>query len=274
MKKFALLSVLAFSLSTFDSQAQQITKLWEATENLPTPESVLYDGKTNVLYVSLIDGDGSKKDGKGGVALLNLDGTMKNANWVTGLDAPKGLALHKDLLYVADINKVIVIDVISGNLINEIEIKEATFLNDVAVDANGVVYISDTRDNKIYQLKNNKYSLYKDNVPSVNGLRVIDGSLYALAGPELWKFDANKEVKVVAKGFEKGGDGLEPVGNGDFLVSCWPGLIYYVKADGTFIKMQDVQGKMNTADLGYNPKDKILYIPTFSNNSVIAYQLK
>src|SRR5690606_18963896 len=126
---------------------------------------------------------------------------------------------------------------------------------------------------KIYQLRNGSYSLYMDNVPTANGLKYLNGDLYALAGKELWKIDANKKVQVVAKGFEQGGDGLEPVGNGDFLVTCWPGLIYYVKADGTIEQLQDVQGKMNTADLGFNVKERILYIPTFNSNSVIAYKL-
>src|SRR5690606_1876201 len=73
-------------------QSLQLTELWE-TKNLPTPESVLYHEVNNVLYVSLIDGDGAEKDGKGGVAILNLDGSVKDQNWVTGMNAPKGMAI-------------------------------------------------------------------------------------------------------------------------------------------------------------------------------------
>lgn len=274
MKKIFLVLGLASVIFTTQAQTHKLEKIWEADQGLPVPESVLYDASKGLLYVSLIDGSGSEKDGKGGVALLNPDGSVKNANWITGLNAPKGLALYKGLLYIADINSVIVSDVVTGNIIDEVEIKGSTFLNDVTVDDNGVVYVSDTRDNKIYQIRNGNSSLYMENVPSVNGLKHLNGSLYALAGPELWKIDANKKTQVVAKGFEQGGDGLEPVGNGDFLVTCWPGLIYYVKADGGIEKLQDVQGKMNTADLGFNAKERILYIPTFNNNSVIAYRLK
>ncbi|WP_164110103.1 MULTISPECIES: ATP-binding protein [Sphingobacterium] len=274
MKKIFLALGLAGFIFTAQAQTHKLEKLWEADQGLPVPESVLYDAAKGLLYVSLIDGSGTEKDGKGGVALLNPDGSLKNANWITGLNAPKGLALYRGLLHIADINSVIVADVVTNNIIDEVEIKGSTFLNDVTVDDNGVVYVSDTRDNKIYQIRNGNASLYMENVPSVNGLKYLNGSLYALAGAELWKIDTNKKVQVIAKGFEKGGDGLEPVGNGDFLVTCWPGLIYYVKADGSIEKLQDVQGKMNTADLGFNAKERILYIPTFNNNSVIAYQLK
>lgn len=267
------LLILLIGITT-SAQDKKIEKLWESKDQLPTPESVFFNAKKNELWVSLIDGDGSKKDGKGGVAILNMDGTLKNANWISGLDAPKGMALHKDLLYIADIDKVVIVDVVTGNVINEIEIPESVFLNDVTVDDNGTVYVSDTRVNKIFQVKGAKASVYLENVNQVNGLKFIANDLYALAGPELWKIDVNKKITVIAKGFEKGGDGLEPVGNGDFLVTCWPGIVYYVSASGSFQKLMDVQGQINTADLGFDPKGKILYIPTFNSNSVIAYSLR
>lgn len=269
-----MLLAIAICLCLSVAMSQSMVKLWEANKNLQTPESVLYHAKGDLLYVSLIDGGASDKDGKGGIAILNTDGSMKNATWITGLNAPKGLAIYQDLLYIADITSVVVVDIISGNIIDEIIIPESTFLNDVTVDNVGIVYVSDTRDGKIYQIKDGVYHLHLENAPNVNGLKHDKGRLLALVGSELWSIDSNKQTKVIAKGFEKGADGLEPIGNGDFLVTCWAGLVYYVKADGSIVKMQDVQGVMNTADLGFNPKTKILFIPTFNNNSVIAYQLK
>ena len=182
--KYVLSLALIFSLCTAFGQ-KKLTQLWESKEQLPVPESVLYVPERSELFVTLIDGDGSTADGKGGVAILNLDGTMKNATWIEGLNAPKGMALYRDQLYIADINEVVVVDIITGNVINQIKIPESKFLNDVTVDRAGKVYISDTRDGKIYQLHNNRPSLFMSNVPNVNGLRVIDGSLYAMAGPEL-----------------------------------------------------------------------------------------
>jgi len=272
MKTTILLALLCICSQLGFSQ-KKLTQLWESKEQLPTPESVLYVEGKGVLYVSLIDGDGSAKDGKGGIAILNLDGSLKDATWVQGLNAPKGIAMYKDLLYVADIDEVVVIDVITGNVINEIKIPETQFLNDVTVDNNGKVYVSDTRKGEIYLIHNNKPSLFMKDVKNVNGLRVIDGILYAKAGPELWKIDANKNHTVIAKGLKLDGDGLEPVGDGSFLVTCWGGLIYHIAANGTVTELLDVQGKMKTADLGYNQKDKILYVPTFLNNSVVAFKL-
>ncbi|MHC8948579.1 SMP-30/gluconolactonase/LRE family protein [Sphingobacterium hungaricum] len=274
MKNFILtISTFLFSSSFLFGQ-HQLTELWVSDKSLPIPESVLYVPGKQELYVSLIEGDGMEKDGKGGIAILNMDGSLKSADWITGLNAPKGLALHNELLYIADIDEIVVVNVTLGKVIRKIPVPNSTFLNDVTVNDFGKVFVSDTRENKIFQLEKNVVSLYLDEVPSVNGLKFEEHYLYALAGKELWKIDDKRDHIVVAKDFEQGGDGLEPVGNGDFLVTCWPGLVYYVKADGSIEKLLDVQGQMNTADLGYHPEKKILYIPTFNNNSVIAYQLK
>lgn len=274
MKKIYSIFVVLLIFTNASAQSLSLKQLWEAAESLPVPESVLYVPERQELIVSLIDGEGNVKDGKGGIAILNLDGSIKNAEWVTGLDAPKGLALYKDRLYIADLTSVVVVDMATGSIIEKIEIEGSVFLNDVTVDIDGVVYVSDTRINKIYEIKDGAYTVYMDNVPSANGLKMLDEDLYILAGKELWKVDVEKNVSVLTEGLEQNGDGIEPVGNGDFLVTCWAGIVYYVKAEGTLTKLLDVQGKMNTADLGYDPENRIVYIPTFNSNSVIAYQLK
>ncbi len=274
MQKLILFFIVLSGYNLLSAQTVKLKKVWEAKEQLPVPESVLYDAGSQVLFVSLIDGAGNEKDGKGGVALLNTDGSLKNIDWVTGLHAPKGMALYKGILYVANITAVVLIDVVTGNIIDEIEVPEAVFLNDVTADSQGGIYISDTRENKIFYLRDGKVSLFLENVNDVNGLKSVGSDLYVLAGKELWRINTQKKISVIAKGFEQNGDGLEPIGNGDFLVTCWVGIIYYVKSNGQIEKLQDVQGKMNTADLGYDADNKVIYIPTFNSNSVIAYKLE
>lgn len=268
------LIILSLTMQWVVAQEKQLVQLWESTEKLPVPESVLYFPEKDALFVSLIDGEGTVKDGQGGLATLHIDGSLKDAYWIAGLNAPKGIATYDGKLYVADIDELVVIDIAQAQVIDKIQVADATFLNDVTVDRDGIIYISDTRQHKIFTVKEGKVECWLDSAKNVNGLKVIDDQLYALVDTELWKIDHNKQVTIIASGFEKGGDGLEPVGNGDFLVTCWPGIIYYVYADGTFHKLLDVQGQMNTADLGYNQEEKILYVPTFNSNSVIAYQLR
>jgi len=256
-----------------NARAQRLQQIWKSEEKLPVPESVLCDAKSKTLFVSLIDGDAAKKDGKGGIALLNLDGSLKNADWISGLNAPKGMGKYKNVLYVADVDKVLTIDIPKAKVISSITIPNAVFLNDLTVDDKGNVYVSDTRTNKIHFIKNGKIELYLENVTAANGLKYAGNELYVLAGTELIKFNSKKERSVIATRLEKSGDGLELLPDRNFIVSCWAGIIYHIKADGTKTKILDVQGKMNTADIGYDDKSKTLYVPTFNANSVIAYKL-
>ena len=72
-----------------------------------------------------------------------------------------------------------------------------------------------------------------------------------------------------------GTDGIENVEGKDFLVSCWGGTVWYVKEDGTKTLLLDTrEQKINAADIGYDAKNKIVYVPTFWKNSVVAYQLQ
>jgi hypothetical protein len=70
-------------------------------------------------------------------------------------------------------------------------------------------------------------------------------------------------------------DGLERVQGTDFLVTSWIGIIYYVKSDGSIQKLLDTTDqKKNSADIGYDPVHRIVYVPTFFKNSIAAYELK
>jgi hypothetical protein len=72
-----------------------------------------------------------------------------------------------------------------------------------------------------------------------------------------------------------GADGLENVKGDDFLVSVWSGAIWYVPASGD--KQLLFDGKpteSRTADIGWDPKTKTAYVPTFFKNSVVAYRVE
>nr|WP_294898639.1 ATP-binding protein [uncultured Pedobacter sp.] len=264
---------LLLTLVTYQVNAQlKLTKIWETTD-LATPESVLPLG--NLLYVSLIDGDGAKADGKGEIAILKEDGTVVNKEWITGLNAPKGLGFYKGKLYVADLNKVVKIDVKSARIESSIPITEAVFLNDIAVNSKGEVFVSDTRLGKIYRIVNDQATLFVADVKNANGLKFVNDELYVLSGSNLLKIGKNNQPNIIAKDFEAAGDGLEPYKKGEFIATCWAGLIYHVKANGTFDLLLDTRAeKMNTADIGFNAKKGILYVPTFLKNSVVAYKIE
>ncbi len=272
----ALVAVIT-SCATFQAQAQhKLTPTWMASD-LPTPESVLFvaDKKSPYLFVSLIDGDGAAADGKGGIARLAPDGEVIEKDWITGLNAPKGMGIAHNNLYVADLTEVVVIDIKKQRIIKKIPIAGAVFLNDVTVNSSGIVFVSDTRTNKIHRIEKDEPSLYLENVSNANGLKAIGSSLVVGAGSELILFGPDKKPLILAKGFAQGIDGIEMIQRGEFIVSCWPGLIYYVYADGKIQLLVDSQaGKINTADIGFDPATQTLFVPNFFKNTVTAYQLE
>src|SRR5438045_850737 len=91
--------------------APTVTKVGE-TPNLKVPESVRYDADLDVYYISNVNGNPSQKDNNGFIVRVKADSTGASTVLVQGgkggvtLNAPKGLAIKGDTLFVADIDAV------------------------------------------------------------------------------------------------------------------------------------------------------------------------
>lgn len=269
---------IIFSLSFFISLSlhaqHSLQKFWSTDTTLKTPESVYYQTGKGIMYVANIDGVPNEKDGKGTIGIINTRGKIEKVDWVAGLNAPKGMGLFNDMLYVADLDAIAVIDVKKREVVKRISIDKAIFLNDITIDEEGIVYVSDTRTGKVYKVENDVPNLYLDSLKNPNGLLYKDKNLFILANGSLLKCDSNKRITTIAKGMEASTDGLVADGE-NFIVSCWIGAIYYVYANGNKDKMLDTQAtKSNTADIAFDTVKKILYVPTFYKNRVVAYELK
>ena len=279
MKTSPVILALAGSLciaASVSGQSRQLIKKWETEALLKTPESVLYDAGGRVLYVSNIDGkDPWAKDGTGSIGKVGLDGKVVAAEWVKGLEAPKGMGLHKGRLYVADIDRMVVIDVAKGAIAEMIPVAGAQRLNDVTVDSAGVVYVSDMQGSKIYVLKDNKPSVYLDSgLKRPNGVLAHGGELYVLDSGTLLKFGKDKQRTVLVEGMDASTDGIEHVQGDEFIVSCWAGVVYHVKGKEKRELVDTRPQKLNSADIGYDAKSRMVYVPTFFANTVVAYELK
>ena len=259
----------------------ELVKLWETDTTLRTCESVLYNAKANVLYVANINGNPTDKDKNGFISKLNPDGKIEVLEWIKGLNAPKGMGIIGNKLFVTDITDIVEIDIEKGQITKKYPVKGAEFLNDITTDeATGNVYFTDMKKNKIHLLasKTGKVTdfIAADSLGSPNGLYFLDANTMMLATNGDSKFKkidlTTKQISVVTEGIDAG-DGVEKVGENAYLVSSWMGKVFYIN-NGEKLTLLDTQAdKVNSADIGYIPAQKTLLIPTFFKNKVVAYQL-
>src|SRR4029077_12511341 len=121
-------------------------------EGVLTPESVLHDPVQDIYFVSNINGGPTTKDNNGFISRVRPDGAVENLKFIEGghggvtLNAPKGLAIRGDTLWVADIDIVRSFDAKTGAARDSVSLAGlgAVFLNDIAIAQTGALYITDT----------------------------------------------------------------------------------------------------------------------------------
>jgi hypothetical protein len=297
-----------------NAQQQQTTttkmeKVWETATELKTPESVIYVPNENVLFVSNIDGAPDGKDNQGFISKVSpLNGSIIELNWVTGLNAPKGMTItnnnitNNTLLYVSDITDLVEIDANSGKIINRYNAPGSGFLNDVASDNQGHVYVSDTVTNTIYRLDTKNLGDNSTNnsnaslqvwlqTPELNGPNglYVDNSNNKLIVASLGAFsNPAGSIRVVdlqnrtvnSLGTEGtaapigGLDGIEADSTGRYyyVTDNAGGKLYVVNSNGTGYETLDLQNQ-GAADLGVILDENLIIIPMMQDNKLEAYRM-
>jgi len=272
--------------STVSADAEKLNKIWEI-DGFKNPESVIYDKTTNALYVSNVNGSAIEKDGDGFISKVSLEGEILELRWLTGLNAPKGLAIYDNKLYTADIDTLIEIDITEAIITNRYNVSDAKFLNDVAASKDGKIFVSDMMMNRIHCLYDGNFEIWLEttDLESPNGLlvendRLLVGSWGVMT--EGFATETAGHLKAVSfndKSINSIGDG-SPVGNldgverdidGDYYVTDWmAGKLLHIEADGEVeVLLTLVQGM---ADHEYiNGKDLII-LPMMKTNKLIAYK--
>jgi hypothetical protein len=274
--------------AVFAGAHAQPTVLWETT-GLKTPESALPVPAEGFAYVSNVAGNPTDKDGNGFISKVSLaDGKIIALKWATGMDGPKGLALSGGKLYASDIDKLVEIDPKTGKILQKYDAPGATFLNDVAADPQGNVYVSDSNTSTIWRLAGGKFEKWLED-PALkfpNGLHVSGDKLIIAAwGPPGTSAQsaapanlvqvsiADKKISDLGDGRPVGNlDGIEPIGD-DFLVTDWvAGALYRIDRTGTPTLLIDL--KQGSADIGYVPETGLLLIPMMMSDKLVAYKIQ
>lgn len=260
--------------------------------NLRTPESVLHDPQQDCYFISNINGAMTTVDGNGFISRVDAATMAVTPKWIESgqrgahLDAPKGMAIVGDALYVSDITVVRKFDRRTGAPLGDITIPGATFLNDLTTDGRSV-YVSDTGvalgpgttfidtgSDAIWKItgdKPEKLASTRAELQHPNGLDWVNGHLRAVTfGPnEVYDLDGGKK-KSVANLPEGLLDGLVDLPDGSVLVSSWQGEgIYRGTAGGDFYPI--LAGTDSPADIGYDSKRHRLLVPHPGLNQVTLH---
>lgn len=286
-----------------EASNKTLEKVWETPSHLKNPESIAFDPNKNLLYVSNVDGKPDEKDNKGFISIISpINGSIINLNWVSNLDAPKGIDFDNNTgkIYVSDITNLISIDSATGKIINRYPAAVNSSLNDVVVDKHGNVFVSDPPNNSIFTLS-------ADNSGGNNQSLHIWVKSKELNGPNGLVFDYGKNNIVVAS-MGKGSVGSEgtihaidlnnktiinigkegltvPIGILDGLQISSDGKSYYISdwaAKNVFI--------VNASGKGYHPlfnsqiqgiadfkiihqKNNSIVIPLMLDNKIVSLQM-
>ncbi|MDR6562755.1 MULTISPECIES: SMP-30/gluconolactonase/LRE family protein [unclassified Arcicella] len=279
MKNIFRLSLLFVFVLSINSSFSQVTlkKLWESdTTSLLTPESILFEPKSKTVFVSCINGGPAATNSNSYIAKVDLNGKVTQQKFTENLQSTKGLGFLDGKLYVTEIFKLVEIDAKSGKVLNKYDVPDAKFLNDIGVDTkNKIVYFTDMRSDRLWKLDKGQIVKVVEGAPlkSPNGLFFENGKLIAGNGDgKILAYDLqSQQFSTIAEGMG-GIDGILTDGKKGYFASEWRGKVWHINTEGkTQLLLDFVDAKVNTADFEYIPSKKLLIIPTFLKNKIMAY---
>lgn len=266
-----------------------------APESFDTPESVVHDVADDVYLVSNIHGGPLAKDNNGYIARIDPISGAGERYWIQGgrdgvtLHAPKGMALVGDVLWVADIDVVRKFDRKSGRPVGELAIPGAGFLNDVAADAAGTVFVTDTGldaafaasgTDAIWRIKDGVLTALAKGpeLGQPNGIVAKDGGCYVVswADGSFYQVDGGGRRTPLAKAPSGGLDGLVRVVAADgavaYYATSWQskGVVRFDVTGGCTVLPTTLE---QPADCGYDAVRRLLVIPLFGENRIASIRL-
>ena len=263
---------------------------FEVTEGILHPESALYSDAHDAIFVSNIaSGNPAETKRVGYLSKLAPDGKVIQSKWVKGLKAPKGIAIRGNELWVSDVNQIVKVDIEKGKIARTYDVKGAKFLNDVAIDSEGVVYVTDMASDTIYSVSPKGLAVWlkSPKLRGPNGI-TIDGDRVTITqwgtamNPKTFETTAPGALTTISlkspedslqEGVAPMGylDGLATDSSGTIWVSDWMNGDVYRVDGGKATKVFNLgQG---AADLSVAVPLKLLLIPQMNQNHVTAYRL-
>lgn len=281
MKKL-FISILFFASAIGTARAFSLS-------NFEVPESIVVDYETGTYYVSNINGAPTEKDANGYISKIEPNGGVVIQKFIASkadepLHAPKGLAIVGKTLYVSDIDAVKGYDKETGKKVYELDFLSYNpkFLNDLAADAEGNLYLSDMLADAIHKidLKTNQVTLIKsgEELGNPNGLLINPKSknliVVTWTSGKILEINTAGVVEVLKESLA-GLDGVDYDNEGNLFVSSFQkGEIYKIPNYGRGEIMTFLNALTTPADISVDREKSELLIPSFDANTVSSVSLK
>jgi len=254
-----------------------------------TPESVLWDSTLDVYFVSNINGNPMAKDGNGYISVIDPSGTIRDSVFIKGMNAPKGMAVVGDTLWVTDIDVIRGFNARTEAPVATVSIPGAVFLNDIVAAPDGSLYITDTAirfgasgpehvgHDRIFRVAPDRkvsIALESDSLGRPNGITYDRANGRYIVVPfgvgKIFSWKPDSDPTTLASGPGQF-DGVEVAGNAIWVSSWADSSIYrYVDGQGT----NAIKGVPSPADIGYDAKRHRVLIPIFMANRVEIWQVQ
>ncbi len=297
--KLMLASVIFLFLTGFQTAISAVTTL-KVIAGFSSPESVIADAHGRYFFVSNVGKKlaPSAKDGDGFISRLSPQGDILDKKYLpkTGvLNAPKGMAIINQILFVADIDRVVGFNLLTREQTFELDFSSqgTMFLNDLAVVNKKTLVVSATDTGKIYEISLGEkphFTLLAENIPGANGLYFDSRTqrLFVVTFGEGYK--SNGKLGVISLRHDKhayqaltgpigGLDGVALLDNSKVIFSDWvaidkPGLIRTYNLKTKKLAVIDLpQQVYGPADFFYDTKKGTLWIPEMEVGKVLVEKL-
>jgi hypothetical protein len=278
----------AASTGSPDTAVPGSTSILIENVGLMTPESVLHDRTRDIYLVSNINGHPLDKDNNGFISRISPAGDIVRLKWIAGgvngvtLNAPKGMAISGDVLYVNDIDAVRMFNVEAGAPAGEIAIEGASFLNDATVSSDGTVYVTDTGwgngsdgftntgTDAIWAIRDGsaRALIRDDSLHNPNGICATGADLVIVnAKGEVFHFSLSGDMSLPKTLPGASLDGVVMTGSGQLLISSWQTQsVYQGTMETGFTAI--IENVPSPADIGYDATRNRVLIPVFLENKV------
>ncbi len=263
-----------------------------AEVGLQGPRAVIYDPVDDVYLVSNVAGGPLDEDENGFVSRVSPDGEVLALQWSPPvgsgdtMDAPKGMAIRGDTLFITDIGCVHLANRLSGGIIETRCLDDVTSLSGIDVAPEGSLFLTDggyslvdgevvpSSTDAVYRLtfRGDQRGATLARGPDLNhptGVAVGSRGIFVTsAGGDLFRFTGTGERTSILASDGQAYEGVVFVSGGGFAYSSSTSSAVYL-VDGTGAVTPLASGVDRPGDLGFDSSRNRVLVPLFDENRLV-----